>query len=297
VDLDAVVRSVFSLVERELAGRSKLSLVTESESRVRANEDQLRQVLLNLIINSSQSFPADRDDGRIEVLLQRRGREIFIRVLDNGCGIPAENIRRVFDPFFTTKPVGKGTGMGLAITRDLIKKMGGNIQIESQVGKGTVVIISLPVWQEPALEHRQVHVEVPKTPSPELVPSIEAARLSVVLVEDEVSLLVPLRRMLAAEHDVLAFSDSTEGMRCLIERASPDVIICDIHMPVVSGLDLYKRVTTARPHLAERFIFLTGGDSDDLMTLMQEAPRRVLEKPVQRTDLLAAIRAVGAFRK
>jgi signal transduction histidine kinase len=297
VDLAAVVRSVFALVERELDGRSRLSLVTEAEARVRANEDQLRQVLLNLIINSAQSLPPDRLDGRIDLSLQRRGQEVGLRVQDNGCGIPAENLRRVFDPFFTTKPVGKGTGMGLAITRDLITKMGGNIQIESHVGKGTVVTLTLPVWREPAEEHRPVPVEFPRTPTPELVSGLESARLSVVLVEDEMSLLVPLRRMLATEHDVLAFSDALDGMRCLTERVPPDVIICDIHMPNVNGLELYKRVTSVRPHLADRFIFLTGGSSDDLAALEDEAPRRVLQKPVQRVDLLAAIRAVGALKK
>ena len=81
-------------------------------------------------------------------------------------------------------------------------------------------------------------------------------------------------------------------MRCLIEREPPDAILCDINMPGMNGLDLYREVARVRPFLAQRFIFLTGGDSDELAMLMTEAPRRILEKPVHRKDLIAAIEAV-----
>jgi DNA-binding NarL/FixJ family response regulator len=85
-------------------------------------------------------------------------------------------------------------------------------------------------------------------------------------------------------------------MRCLIEREPPDVIICDVNMPHVSGLDLYREVTRGRPFLAERFIFLTGGYSEELANLMAGSPRRILEKPVHRKDLIAAIESVSAAR-
>ena len=103
--------------------------------------------------------------------------------------------------------------------------------------------------------------------------------------------------MLADHYDVLTFSDSRDGMRCLIERDPPDVIICDINMPEVNGLELFRQVTGARPFLAERFVFLTGGDSDELATLMSEAPGVVLEKPVHRKDLLAVIDAISARQR
>jgi DNA-binding NarL/FixJ family response regulator len=102
--------------------------------------------------------------------------------------------------------------------------------------------------------------------------------------------------MLGDYHDVLTFSDSCDGMRCLIERDPPDVIICDVNMPEVDGLELYKQVTRVRPFLAERFVFLTGADSDELATLMAEAPVRILEKPVHRKDLIAVIEAISARR-
>ncbi len=102
--------------------------------------------------------------------------------------------------------------------------------------------------------------------------------------------------MLADRHDVLTFSDPRDGIRCLVEREPPDVIICDVNMPHLSGLELYREVTRVRPFLAERFIFLTGGDSEDLADLNPGIARRILEKPVHRKDLVAAIESVSAAR-
>jgi signal transduction histidine kinase len=295
VDVDALVRSVVTLVERESGGRASVTVYSSHDCIARGNDDQLRQVMLNLLINSSQSFPADRNDGRIEVFVDHKEDLIGIRVIDNGCGIAPENLRRVFDPFFTTKAVGHGTGLGLAISRDLVKKMDGNVTLESQLGRGTSATVTLHAWRQDAADQQQV--EPPRTPTPELLSPPSGRRLSIIIVEDETALLLPLRRMLADRHDVLTFSDSRDGMRCLVEREPPDVIICDINMPEVDGLELYRQVTGARPFLAERFVFLTGGDSDELATLMAKAPVRILEKPVHRKDLLAVIEAIKARQR
>jgi two-component system NtrC family sensor kinase len=290
VDIDALVRSVVAMVERETAGRATVTVYSTHDCIASGNGEQLRQVLLNLLINSAQSFSSDRTDGRIEVFVERKEEVVNIRVIDNGCGIAPENLRRVFDPFFTTKAVGHGTGLGLAISRDLVKKMDGNVTLESQLGRGTSATVTLHLWRE--ADQRQV--EPPRTPTPELfAPAPGSRRLSIIIIEDETALLQPLRRMLADHHDVLTFSDSRDGMRCLVEREPPDVIICDVNMPEVSGLELYRHVTSVRPFLAERFVFLTGGDSDDLATLLGEGPARILEKPIHRKELIAAIDAIS----
>jgi len=288
VDVDAVVHSVVGLVEREFSGRATMTVYSSEDAVARANDDQLRQVLLNVIINAAHSFSTPEKTGRIEVFVEPRGDEILMRVIDNGSGIASENLRRVFDPFFTTKPVGRGTGLGLSISRDLVKKMGGNITLESQVGRGTAVSISLHRWNADAAAVPPPEV---RTPTPELALP-EARRLSIIIIEDETAMLLPLRRMLSDRHDVLTFSDPRDGMRCLIEREPPDAILCDINMPEMNGLELYREVARVRPFLAPRFIFLTGGDSDELAMLMTEAPRRILEKPVHRKDLIDAIENV-----
>ncbi len=294
VDAEEVVHSVVALVEREFSGRTGVTVYSGHDCTARANDDQLRQVLLNVLLNAAQSFASSGCDGRIEVFVERRDDEVVIRVIDNGSGIAPENLRRVFDPFFTTKAVGRGTGLGLAISRDLVKKMDGNITLESQLGRGTSVTITLRRWSEVSADFQAV--EPPRTPTPELLAPSSNRRLSIIIVEDETALLQPLRRMLADRHDVLTFSDPRDGMRCLIEREPPDVIICDVNMPHVSGMDLYREVTRGRPFLAERFIFLTGGYSEELANLMGGSPRRILEKPVHRKDLIAAIESVFTAR-
>ena len=288
VDVNALVRSVVGLVDREITGRAEVTVYAGEGCIARANEDYLRQVLLNLLINSSQSISSPAG-GRIEVVVDQKDGEVVIRVIDNGCGIAPENLRRVFDPFFTTKPVGFGTGLGLSISRDLVKKMDGTITFESQMGRGTVVNITLRKWRE---EGNQEAIEPLRTPTPELVAPNVGRRLSIIIIEDETALIAPLRRMLAAYHDILAFSDPRDGMRCLMEREPPDVIICDINMPGVGGVELYREVTGIRPRLAKRFLFLTGGVSEESAGLQAEG-RRILEKPVHREDLIAAIEAIA----
>jgi len=293
VDVDAVVRSVVGLVRSEISGRAEVTVYSGQDCVARGNEDQLRQVLLNLILNSSQSFAGQAGGGRIEIVVEHNGDDILIRVIDNGCGIAPENLRRVFDPFFTTKGVGFGTGLGLSISRDLVKKMDGTITLESQLGRGTSVSVTLRKWRAP--EPSQEAFEPLRTPTPELLAPSVGRRLSIILIEDETALLAPLRRMLAAFHDIITFSDPRDGMRCLIEQEPPDVIICDINMPVISGIELYREVTKVRPFLARRFVFLTGGISEEAAGLLAE-DRRILEKPVHREELIVAIEAIASAK-
>jgi signal transduction histidine kinase len=293
VDVDAVVRSVVGLVEREIRDRAEVRVVSRPGCLVRGNEDHLRQVLLNLLLNSAQSLDSESDRGCIEVTVDPKETEVVIRVTDNGCGIAPENLRRVFDPFFTTKAVGFGTGLGLSISRDLVKKMDGNITLESQLDQGTIVTVTLQKWHERIPTNEAL--EALRTPTPELLISNLGRRLSIILIEDETALLSPLRRMLAAYHDILTFSDPRDGMRCLIEQPPPDVIICDINMPMVSGVELYREVTRVRPFLAKRFVFLTGAVSEEAAPLLA-SDVRILEKPVHRDDLIRAIEAIAVMK-
>jgi PAS domain S-box-containing protein len=113
------------------------------------NVGELNQVFLNLIVNAAQAIQdAERDPstGEIKISTAVAGEAVLIRISDNGCGIPPENLAKVYDPFFTTKEVGRGTGQGLAITHSiLVDKHGGDISVSSQVGKGTEFTLRLPI--------------------------------------------------------------------------------------------------------------------------------------------------------
>ncbi|MBN1205228.1 MAG: HAMP domain-containing histidine kinase [Myxococcaceae bacterium] len=147
VDVAAVVRDVARMASHELEGRARLVEDCAGVPLVRANATRLGQVFLNLIVNAAQAISLG-DVERNEIRVTARSLEpghIAVDVSDTGCGIPPENLERIFDPFFTTKPEGEGTGLGLAVCRNIIQSLGGGITVESAPGKGTTFHITLPV--------------------------------------------------------------------------------------------------------------------------------------------------------
>ncbi len=113
-----------------------------------ANLNQLELAILNLSINSRDAMP---NGGVLKIatsLAENESRFVVITVSDTGCGMPPDVIARAFDPFFTTKPTGKGTGLGLSQVYGIIRQAGGEVLIDSKVGKGTTVILRLPVSTE-----------------------------------------------------------------------------------------------------------------------------------------------------
>ena len=106
--------------------------------------DALQQVVVNLCVNGSHAIDKRRD-GLIAIEVSRPSPELVsVAVSDNGSGIPPEVMPRIFEPFFTTKEVGKGTGLGLAMVRSIVTRMGGSIDCQSEVGKGTTFTLQLP---------------------------------------------------------------------------------------------------------------------------------------------------------
>jgi signal transduction histidine kinase len=103
---------------------------------------QLAQVFMNLLVNASHAI---QEKGLIQLKSRLEGTRVVVRVSDNGSGIATANLAKIFDPFFTTKAPGKGTGLGMSIAREIIQKHGGTIEVESEVGKGTLFTVSLPV--------------------------------------------------------------------------------------------------------------------------------------------------------
>jgi len=112
------------------------------DQRFEGNEIQINQLLLNLILNGFHAM--EETDGTLTIHTSFDESNIQIQVSDTGCGIPKENMARIFEPFFTTKETGKGTGLGLAIAAQVIEEHHGTISVESEQGKGTTMIVSLP---------------------------------------------------------------------------------------------------------------------------------------------------------
>lgn len=142
-DIGPLVKDITNLMERH-AHVNNIKLLADISSdvpKVLVNATEMEQVLINLINNSMQAI---EKQGTISIILQNTGEGVELIVRDDGCGIPANDLDKVFQPFFTTKPVGKGTGLGLAVSYGLVRSWGGNIRIESEVNEGTQITVTFP---------------------------------------------------------------------------------------------------------------------------------------------------------
>jgi two-component system, NtrC family, sensor kinase len=143
VELNEFVRETLDLTRIEAASKDiKMAVDMDPDTKpVWTDPYKLRQVMINLLTNAVY---ATGRGGVIRVMVQPVDGDVAITVQDTGHGIPKENLNRIFEPFFSTKPPGQGTGLGLFVTRSIIEKLGGRIDIESELGQGTTITITLP---------------------------------------------------------------------------------------------------------------------------------------------------------
>jgi signal transduction histidine kinase len=142
VRVNDALEGIMNMVSNDLANKAELIKEYGNIPPVQANEEQLRQVFINLLVNAAHAI---KDRGIIRLKTYVQGDHAVVEVADTGCGIPAEMLTKIFDPFFTTKEPGKGTGLGLSISYDIIQKHKGRIEVESEPGKGATFRVFLPL--------------------------------------------------------------------------------------------------------------------------------------------------------
>jgi CheY-like chemotaxis protein len=187
---------------------------------------------------------------------------------------------RVFEPFFTTKAVSEGTGLGLSICRNIVRDAGGSIEVESEPGRGTRFVVKLPPSATSRIKQ--------ETQAPPIATA--GARASVVVVDDEPLVGRSIRRALR-DHDVHIYSSGEEAIRRLCSDEPVDVVFCDLMMPEVSGIEVYRRVSEQRPENASRFVFMTGGAfTPEAREFLKETPLVCLEKPFELRQIRDLVR-------
>jgi PAS domain S-box-containing protein len=142
IDINKSIESTLNIVWNELKYNATVIKEFSRIPRVQGYPQQLNQVFMNLLVNAAQAI---EEKGEIRIQTRETDGKVEIRISDTGCGIPEENLTKIFDPFFTTKPVGKGTGLGLNVSFNIIQKHHGTIQATSKVAHGTTFTIQLPV--------------------------------------------------------------------------------------------------------------------------------------------------------
>jgi signal transduction histidine kinase/DNA-binding response OmpR family regulator len=258
--------------------------------RVRAEEGQLARVFMNLLLNAAQATGDGGASLHTIVLTTRTdamGRAVA-EVTDDGPGIPPEKIDRIFDPFFTTPLENSAMGLGLAVCQSIVTSLGGEIDVESTLGKGTTFRVSLPSADATALSIAPAPLPAAALRAP-TSPATRRAR--VLVVDDEAAIGKAIRRILSNEHDVTLETDA----RAAFQRISSadeayDVIFCDLMMPNMSGMDFFEQVSARAPALAERIVFLTGGAFSPRSEEFLRANRnRCLSKPFSREAVSAVV--------
>jgi signal transduction histidine kinase/ActR/RegA family two-component response regulator len=245
---------------------------------------RLVQVITNILVNAGHAMSdVDRPVHRIRISARADDEGVVLSIQDSGRGIPADLLERVFDPFFTTKAPGVGTGLGLSLSRELVRRMGGELMVESVVGSGATFIIYFPLPEPTTVSRLRVLPEAPVVAPPR-------RRSSVLVVDDDERVLRAFARVLREKYDVLLATDGQEAIDLLRSGSHADAIVSDMAMPEVDGPHLFDLVTTEYPELSRRMIFVTAGArgvADE--SFLTARDRRVLPKPVSRDVLLRVL--------
>ena len=279
VDLRNVLESSIRMASNEIRHRARLMTDYGEVPPVEGNEPRLGQVFLNLVVNAAQSIPDGRaadNEIRVSTYVDDRGR-VVAAIGDTGCGIPSDILPRIFDPFFTTKPAGVGTGLGLAICHSIVAALGGEITVESEKGRGTVFRVALP-------RARAAVAEAKREPAP--VEIATARRGRVLVVDDEVMLCMVAKRILGTDHDVSTVTSAKEALRLIAGGERFDVILSDLMMPEMTGMDLHAEIARLAADQAGKMVFMTGGAfTPQASTFLRQVPNSSIEKPFKPSTL------------
>ncbi len=252
LDIPDVLDSAIKMTVHQIRHHAQLRKEYGTTPFVEATEGPLVQLFTNLLVNAAQAIAegnAETELIRVVTYTDDAGRAV-VEVHDTGSGIPKEDLRRLFDPFFTTKPVGEGMGLGLSISYAAVVALGGEITVESEVGRGSTFRIALPA----ATAERAVAESEGGSAAP-----LSVRRGKVLVVDDEASVANTVARVLRSAHDVVVETDARAALARLTAGETFDVIFCDLMMPNMTGMDLYDGVAALSLDLARRMVFLTGG--------------------------------------
>jgi signal transduction histidine kinase/CheY-like chemotaxis protein len=219
-----------------------VELHIESNATVMGDDSELRDVLVNMVFNAIDAMP---EGGTLSLTTRAAGDSVIITVIDTGVGMYPEVRSKIFDPFFTTK--GKaGLGLGLAVSFGIIRRHGGNIEVDSQYGKGTEFRITLPVVKIGEKSVEQVEtvdtVAPPAPPPAPLVQSAERPRTRMLVVDDEDFVRELLGEILEGEHCDVYLAESGSEALSVFREMEFDGVFTDVGMPGMSGWELAREI-------------------------------------------------------
>ena len=295
VDLNQAVSSALELLEYRLLKTDDVFVTKEAAAEaplIVGDFQQVVQILVNLINNACDAM-ADvvryPEGKRLLVRTGTDGGRAFIRVSDNGPGVPAGAAEKLFQPFFTTKEPGRGTGLGLSICRQIAREHGGDIFFENRPGQGCVFALELPIGREADFERLE------KVEEPIRHPAVPGKR--VLVADDEVDIAEVIARLLREDGDEVEVAlGGSEGLK-LLETKSFDLVISDMEMERVKGADVFKRLTAGGGKSSAKVLFVTGDIlNPKVLEFLSKTKSEYLAKPFDIDDLRQAARRLLAQR-
>jgi PAS domain S-box-containing protein len=278
VDVIPVLELSVSMVFNEIRHRARLVKDYGAIPLVHADDARLGQVFINLLVNAAQALPEGKTDSnliRIVTSTDSAGSAV-VEVQDSGPGMTPTLMAHIFDPFFTTKAIGIGTGLGLAICRNIVTAMGGDISVQSEVGRGTTFRIVLPASRDDAAPVTAVAEGSEGTP-------LRSAR--VLVVDDEPAIGIALHRVLRKD-EVTVVTTAQAALDLLAAGKDFDVILSDVMMPGMSGIEFYAALVGLHPRMASRVVFVTGGAfTPQANAFLDKVTNERLEKPFDLKEL------------
>jgi len=297
LDLNAILQDMEKMLRRLVKEDTEIVMVLDEDlGKIKTDPGQIEQVVLNLVLNAKDAMPnggrliiqtANVELSKVHLRAHigvKPGRYVMLSVSDTGMGMSPAVKERMFEPFFTTKEVGKGTGLGLSTVYGIVKQSGGDIGVESEVGKGTTFKIYLPTVEEKieALQPSPATTEVPKGSE------------TILLVEDDDMVRTLARTILEMNgYKVLETANGGEALRLAQDRASEAIhlMVTDVVMPKMNGWKLAEYLTPIHPEMK---VLYMSGHVDNTIIREDLLPHEsaFLQKPFSPETLLSKVREI-----
>jgi CheY-like chemotaxis protein len=286
VEIESVLEAALNLTESQIKQRARLVRDLSDVPPVWGNAARLEELFVSLLVRACASIPpgaADRNEISVTTRAAADGR-VVVSVSDSGAAIAKADLARIFDPFASPRGQGDEAVLGMPVCQAIASAYGGEITAESTEGKGSC----FSVWL--------LTMATLRRSSPPRYGAPRAGRIAI--IDDEHLGGRALQRALGADHEVVLMQSADEALAQLGRGVRFDLILCDVMMPVMSGVDFHRELVRRYPDQAQRTVFITGGAmTDTVRDYLGRLPNAVLEKPVSTAKLREiAARQVSSHR-
>ena len=282
VDLNAIAREMVQLLSYTTLKRIQISTdFQEPLGLIEGDGGALGHALINLCVNAVDAMPAG---GTLELRTRSGPGGVTLSVRDSGEGMGPEVVRRSIEPFFTTKPVGKGTGLGLAMVYGTVQAHRGSFEIRSEPGQGTEVVLGFPLLPE-----------TPRPAAPEPAAGAAMGPVRILLVDDDELIRMSIGPMIETlGHRVHTAESGLEALARIQAGLEVDLVILDMNMPGLNGAQTLTRLLELRP---DQTVLMATGYSDDSIAPLLAGRANVfsLRKPFTRKEFQTKLESMGRF--